>query len=111
MEFGPGYWGPVIATGAMVLGVIIAWLLLKGGHKIVSRKASDEKIKTYGCGEDVKPDEVHADSEQFYSPVRRVFKRFYRYIRPSHTGVLSTYLLWVIVGLIVILVAIALALW
>ncbi len=110
MEFGHGFWGPVIATGAMVLGIAIAWLLLKGSHRITARKPTDDKVKTYACGEELKPGEARADSEQFYSAVRRVFRRFYRHVAPGHTGVLSTYLLWVLVGFIVILIAIWLAL-
>jgi hypothetical protein len=51
---------------------------------------------------------MHADSEQFFSPIRRVFRPFYRYIQAAHTGVLSTYLLWVIVGFIIVLIIILL---
>ena len=110
MEFGPGFWEPLIATAVMLLGVVIAYALLWGGRRIVGPKPSVEKVKTYACGEEAKPEEVHVDSEQFYSPVRRVLRPFYRYIRPAHTGVLSSYLLWVVLGFIVILIVVALIL-
>jgi len=110
MEFGPGFWTPLIATAAMLLGAVVAYLLLRGGHRIVRPKPSVGKIKTYACGEEAKPEEVHVDSEQFYSPVRRVFRPFYRYVRPLHGGLLSSYLLWVVLGLIVILIVVALVL-
>ena len=113
MEFGPefgGYWGPIVATSTIVLGIAIAWLLLKVGHKITAHKPSADKLKTYACGEEAKPEESHIDSEQFFSPIRRVFRPFYRFVRPAHSGILSTYLFWVMVGLIVILLAIALTL-
>ena len=110
MEFGLGYWGPIVATAALLLGVAVAWLLLNWGRKITRPKPTVDKLKTYACGEDAKPEEVHVDSEQFFSPVRRVFKPFYRFIRPAHSGILSAYIFWVVIGLIVILFAIALAL-
>lgn len=110
MELGPGYWGPLVATAALLLGAAMAYLLVRGGHRIAKFKPTPEKIKTYYCGEEAKPEEVHADSEQFYSPVRRVFKPFYRFVRPAHGGILSTYLFWALVGLIAILLAIALLL-
>jgi hypothetical protein len=39
-----------------------------------------------------------------YIPIRRVFGRFYRYIRPEYVGDLNTYLFWVVVGLLLIFV-------
>ena len=110
MEFGPGFWGPLIATAVMLLGAVMAYALLRAGRRIVKPKPSVEKVKTYACGEEARPEEVHADSELFYSPVRRVLKLFYRYIRPAHTGILSSYLLWVVIGFIVILIVVMLML-
>jgi len=101
-------WNPVIATAAMLFGAIIAYILYLVGRRIISPKPSVEKMKTYACGEELKPAEMHMDSEQFFSPVRRVLRPFYRYIQSAHTGILSTYLLWAIVGLIAILLVIAL---
>lgn len=110
MEFGPGFWGPIVATAVMLFGVAIAYLLLLTSRKYIAPKPSSEKLKSYGCGEEVKPEEVHVDSEQFYSPMRRAFKPFYKYVQPEHSGVLSTYLLWVIAGFIIVLIAVMLAL-
>ncbi|MCS7131722.1 MAG: hypothetical protein NZ934_03220 [Hadesarchaea archaeon] len=106
MELGFGYWGPIVATAVMLLGTILAYVLCRVGRKIEAPKPSAEKLKTYACGEELKPAEVHMDSEQFFSPVRRVLRPFYRYVQPAHTGVVSTYLLWVIVGLVAIFIAI-----
>ncbi len=110
MEFGPGFWGPIIATAALLLITAVAWLILIGGRKITKAKPSAQKLQTYACGETLGAEEIHPDSEQFYSPIRRVFRPFYRYIRPAHTGILNTYLFWVIAGLIIIMISIALAL-
>lgn len=110
MEFGPGIWGPIVATAVMLLGVAIGYLLLSISRRYIVPKPSAEKLRTYACGEVLRPEEVHVDSEQFYSPIRRVFRPFYKYVQPRHTGVLSTYLLWVIAGFIIILIAIVVAL-
>jgi len=40
--------------------------------------------------------------ERFYSLIRRIFWPFYRYVKPAHSGILSTYLLWVVVGFVVV---------
>ncbi|MEM2907906.1 MAG: hypothetical protein QXP65_01700 [Candidatus Hadarchaeales archaeon] len=106
MELGFGYWGPVVATAVMLLGTILAYALYKVGRKIEAPKPSAEKLATYACGEELGPAETRMDGEQFFSPVRRVLKPFYRYVRPAHTGVVSAYLLWVIVGLVAIFIAI-----
>jgi len=103
-------WDPIIVTAVMLLGAGIAYLILITARRIAAPKPSASKLATYGCGEEVKPDETHADSKQFYSPIHRVLKPFYRYIQPAHTGILSHYLLWVVIGFIVILVAVALVL-
>ena len=110
MEFGPGFWTPLIATAVMLLGAVMAYALLRGGRRIVKPKPTVGKVKTYACGEEARPEEVHVESEQFYSPVRRVLKPFYRYIRPAHAGILSSYLLWAVLGFIVILIVVALML-
>lgn len=107
--FGRGFWGPIIATAAMLLIATVGGLILLGGRRITKAKPSAGKLKTYACGEELKAGEIHADSEQFFSPIRRVFRPFYRYIRPAHSGDLSTYLFWVVVGLIIILISIAVA--
>jgi hypothetical protein len=101
-------WDPIIATAAILLGALVAYGLLRIGHKISKPRPTSEKVKTYACGEEMKPEEAHPDSEQFFSPIRRVFRPFYRYIQPAHTGALNTYLLWVVVGFVIILIIILL---
>lgn len=105
--FGLGFWGPIVATAALLLIAGVTWLIVIGGRRITKTKPSAQKIQTYACGETLVAEEIHLDSEQFFSPIRRVFKPFYRYVRPGHTGILSTYLFWVVVGLIIVLAAIA----
>lgn len=101
-------WEPIVATVAILLISLIACSLLYMGRRIAKQKPTPEKNKTYACGEELKTQEMHADSEQFFSPIRRVLRPFYRYIQAAHTGVLGTYLLWVIVGLVIIIIIILL---
>lgn len=101
-------WDPIIATAAILLGSLVAYCLLVAGRRIVKPKPTLEKVKSYACGEELKPEETHPDSEQFFSPIRRVLRFFYRYVQPAHTGALNVYLLWAIAGFIIILVIILL---
>lgn len=110
MEFGPGLWGPVIATGAMILGAFIGWLILLGNRKLIPAQPNKEKNRVYGCGEIIQKEETQADAEQFYSPIREVFGKFYQYILPGHSGDLSSYLIWLVSGFAIILVWIILEL-
>ncbi|MFQ6129816.1 MAG: hypothetical protein ACE5OT_03285 [Candidatus Hadarchaeaceae archaeon] len=109
MLFGPGFWAPIIATAAMLLVAAAGGLILLGGRRLTKAKPSAEKLKTYACGEELEAGDIHADSEQFFSPLRRVLGPLYSFIRGIHTGDLSTYLFWVVLGIIVALISIALA--
>lgn len=106
--FGPGFWGPVLATAALMLIAAVGGFILLGAKRATKVKPSPQKFKTYACGEELGAEEIHVDSEQFFSPIRRVFGPFYRYIRPGHGGDLSAYIFWVVVGLVLIFVSIVL---
>ena len=110
VDFGSGFWAPITATGAMVLGAFIAWLLVRWSRSMTPPQPSRAKNSTYACGEDVVPEETQASASWFYSPIRRVFGKFYEYIAPGHSGDLNTYLLWVVFGSVLILAWIALEL-
>lgn len=98
-----GFWGPVVATAAMGLGVLIGYLILVGSRRLAPANPSTEKNRTYGCGEIVKAEETQANAEEFYSPIKEVFGGFYEYIRPGHSGKLNSYLVWVMAGFVIIL--------
>ncbi len=106
--FGPGFWGPIIATASMLLVAAVGWLIVRGGRQLSVTKPSPEKYTTYACGEELTPEEIHTDSEQFFSPIRRVFGPFYRRIRPGHGGDLHMYLFWTVLGFIIIFAIIVL---
>ncbi len=101
-------WSPIIAAAAILLSSLAAYAMLRAARRITKQSYNPEKAKTYLCGEELKPEDMHADSEQFFSPVRRVLSPFYRYIQTAHTGDLNTYLLWLVTGLVVILIVIVL---
>ena len=46
--------------------------------------------------------------ERFYSLIHRIFWPFYRYVKPGHSGILGTYLLWVVVGFVIVFLAVVL---
>ncbi len=101
---GSAFWGPVIATIAMILGAFLGYLILLGSRRLAPSNPSTDKNRTYGCGEIVKAEETQANAEEFYSPIKEVFGGFYEYIRPGHSGKLNSYLVWVVAGFVIILV-------
>lgn len=98
-----GYWGPVLVTAAMVLGIIVSWLIVVGSRKAAPQNPTKEKETTYACGEDLDVENTRPSSEMFFSPIREFFKGFYDHIRPSHSGDLNAYLAWVVWGMVIIL--------
>ena len=102
--FGPGFWGPIIATASMLLIAGAGYLLILASRRISPRRPTSEKLTTYACGEDVSPSQTRPDAEFFFSPIRRVFRPFYRYIGAKHTGELSLYVWWVLIGALVLVV-------
>jgi hypothetical protein len=101
-------WDPIIAATAILLCSLVAYGLLAAARRRTKPSPTPQKQKTYACGEELRPEEMHADSGLFFSPVRRVLRPFYRYVQTAHTGALNTYLLWIFFGLFAILVAILL---
>lgn len=99
-------WKPVAVTLLMILGALVAWSVLTASRRLVPQNPSKEKNKTYGCGEEVQSEETKADSERFYSPIKRVFGKFYSFVRPSHSGDLNSYLTWVVAGMIIVFILI-----
>ena len=101
-------WDPIITIAAILLCSLVVYGLIKVARRSLKPNPTADKEKNYACGEELKPEEMHADSGQFFSPVRRVLKPFYRYVQTAHTGSLNTYLLWVVVGFIIILAVVLL---
>ncbi|MFP4005103.1 MAG: hypothetical protein ACLFUR_00080 [Candidatus Hadarchaeia archaeon] len=103
MEFGSGFWEPIVATGGILLGALISWIVIRINHSLIPQSPTKRKTMTYGCGEEVKAKETIQSADQFYSPIRRTFGKLYEELISAHSGDLSSYLLWIISGFIVIL--------
>ncbi len=101
-------WDPIIATAAILLCSLAVYGFVAVMRRGMGAHPTPEKEKTYTGGEELKPEEIHAESGPFFSSVRRVLSPFYRYVQKGHTGELNTYLLWEVVGFIIILVALLL---
>lgn len=117
LDFGVGsIWGPIIASLAMVCGIIIAWLIVSGSRRTAPQNPTDEKLTTYACGEDLKferktPSDIQVEEtrphgERFFSPISEVFRGFYKYIRGAHSGDLSTYIIWMVAGILIFILSI-----
>jgi uncharacterized membrane protein len=117
VSFGVGsYWGPIVASVIMLVGAGVAWLFASWSRKTAPQNPTEDKLTTYACGEnvvqerktasDIEVQETRPHGELFFSPIREVFKGFYDRIRSGHTGDLSTYLVWLVFGIVILIVLI-----
>jgi len=110
------YWGPITASIIMVVGAVIAWIAVSWSRSSAPQDPTEEKLATYACGEEVKAertrpsdieiDETRPHGERFFSPIKEIFKGFYESIWAGHTGDLSTYLIWLVFGIVILIVLI-----
>jgi len=80
-------------------------LLLVGRRAPKPRKSSERKANPYMCGESL-PDVVYASSG-FYSAIRKALQ--IDKLKQAHTGRISDYLVWVLIGLTVIVLLMSLS--
>jgi hypothetical protein len=92
----------------LIAGVGYALVLLS--RRITPPRPTPEKLTTYACGEEIRPSLARPDAELFFSPIRRVFGSFYRHVGAKHSGELPTYVWWVLIGALVLVVLISRAL-
>jgi len=115
-----GTWDSTLATALIIVGLILAWVILK-----ISSKA--RTAPTWTCGEVQDNEQMMIPGTHFYKTVSSMggLKRLYSsqekgyfdpydqsgrcglgltaFLRMLHSGILSTYLTWVTLGLLVIL--------
>lgn len=89
----------IIIMFLVLLGIFLVIYII--GKRPVRKK--DQGI--FACGEDIPPEHLNVPQDSFY----RVFVRSLRvaWLKRMHTGNLSDYLLWIIVGMIFIVMALS----
>jgi hypothetical protein len=81
-------------------GVIaLLWIVLELSRKPPAKPR--EKARIFACGVDATPDKLNVPSESYYDYMKRFFRT--RYLSAAHSGKLSHYVSWIIVGLAVIM--------
>jgi hypothetical protein len=88
-----------------LISLAIALLLVLLNKKLIKTTRTQEKVKPYTGGETLNEEEIQARSENFYWAIKKSFKPFYKYLGEKHTGILSDYLAWALVALIIITLA------
>ncbi len=116
-------WDSVLATGLIIIGVVLGLVIVVIG--LAARKA--RVVPTWTCGEIQDNDDMIVPGTHFYKTVSsmRILKQLYTgqekgyfdlydqssrlggaltgFLRWLHNGILSTYLTWVTLGLLIIL--------
>lgn len=85
-----------------IITLDMAMLLFVINHRIIKRSRTKEKQKAYTGGETLKEEEMQAKSQNFYWGIKKALWPFYKYIAEKHTGILSDYLTWILIALIII---------
>jgi len=123
-----GLWDPTVATGLILIGVAVGLVFY-----VLSRGMKVRVVSTFVGGEDASSDaQWHVSGTHFYETIRRlpglrgifsdasagvfdVYRLSGRYgrtvverLRAWHTGVLAAYASWVLVGLMVLVLVLAL---
>lgn len=117
-----GWWKPGLATGLILLGLFIGWII----YKIGNLKGLREDISYIG-GEKTLPEANRVTGVEFYNTIKEIslFKNIYRKadhkyfdiydqgqriiffitgkLRLFHNGVLPVYLSWCLIGVIILL--------
>jgi formate hydrogenlyase subunit 3/multisubunit Na+/H+ antiporter MnhD subunit len=118
-----GTWDSALATGLIVIGLVLGGVVLFVG--LVARKS--RTVRTWTCGEIMDNDEMIVSGTHFYKTISGMggLKQLYKwqeekwfdlydhggrlglgfssFLRWLHSGLLSMYLTWVILGLLIIL--------
>jgi len=94
------YW-PI---GIFALYLVIAVVVFAVSDAIMRRPSNERKARPYVGGERLDIRKTKPGSASIYWPMRRFFEIFYNIIGERHTGVLSDYLIWTLVTLVILLV-------
>jgi len=87
----------IIITFLILLGIFLGIYLLGKKH---SKKRRGQEI--YACGEDIQPEHLNLPDESFYQVF--IKKMRIEWLRRAHTGNISDYLAWMVLGLVFIII-------
>jgi hypothetical protein len=87
-------------TFSLFIGFFALMYLLSIRLRRVKKEVWKEKI--YACGEDIRPEKLNVPSRSFYSVLLSTFRL--NWFKKIHTGEMTTYLLWIFSGLVVLLI-------
>jgi len=108
LSTGSGYWNPLMWLIATILTLIIAYIIWVRGEK--NYKRGTEQTKPFISGNPEPPKGVvHIRAGNLYWGFIDALDRYYRYLIPLHTGIMTDYLLWIFgitAGLLVVLVVV-----
>ncbi|MFH0965506.1 MAG: proton-conducting transporter membrane subunit [Planctomycetota bacterium] len=123
LRVGDALWNPGLATGLLLLGIAVGFVLYLVGSGVRARTA-----RSWIGGEVLKPETLHAPGTSFYNTVRelpvvqslygdaereafdiyhiggRYGSAFVETLRAFHTGALTLYASWVLAGLVILIV-------
>jgi len=133
LSFGASYWKPLIAFGLLLLGLIVVAIYYAAGKAFKTRKDkafiggiepgtlagyhvfTNEKMRIPGTGfyntikelpilKTILPDAEHGAFDPYRYTQKTGYALFVKPLRVLHNGVLSSYLSWVIIGLVAIFI-------
>jgi hypothetical protein len=87
----------ILFLSVLSLTVIIYMVSRKAGPV----KAGSEKRKIYACGEDRTPESMNVFESGFFRNIGKIIG--IQRLRDAHSGDLSSYMTWIFVGLVLII--------
>jgi len=97
-----------VLEAAFVMVLVLAILLIAYGLAIRTTRSltrsSEEKRRPFACGEALRPTETGVpDASMYWAVWRKLFRSFYNTIRDKiHTGILSDWLFWMFIFLVLL---------
>ena len=96
VEFGYGFWNPIIWVVAFALVMIIAYFFSNQGQKKYKKDTAQTQI--FLCGEEVpEPEKRNVKANNVYWGFLEALKGYYDTIVRPHTGIVNDYIVWFIV--------------
>ncbi len=90
----------------MMQNIILMFLILLGIFLLIymigKRPGKKSGRQIYACGEDISPEKMNIPHESFYKVFVKALK--IDSLKKMHTGNLSDYMMWIVIGLLFIVV-------